>query len=448
MKGGITCIPTHIHPDYTYCNEITDEMSDMATNNDDWRCELYTDYSDASLFESFIFTFSSFTIYFIVLITFVLFYGIFSIIHDWTLVKNKHNLDILSFFPDHQTWQDFRISYFIWKFASHCFCDCCCCHILWVLIFVWPILIGFALDMLYPHILWPIVAMLRSSHQKHKIHTIRYISAWWVGLSLFIMNSGTTTQIAHISSGFSFDIPSKDTSQCRCFCNYIFPESDYYKLLLTTFTFAALTMNFLYSWTMETFYAKHYLYLIKYSLPIEQAHKINPDNCTGSMMISAEEAGPRNDRNINDNANINIDYKSTEEEKELLVPKNDKEKQYELLEQTLKESGFPARDMHKSLTTGVMRTFIFFVIGVAFIWTISVTLFNTVRNNFYGYPHWQVIVGYIMSGIALFFVALTCAAMYYHFLMLLMPRIGKAMVDYENYDDASHSESDEERETL
>eukprot|EP01084_Bolivina_argentea_P189682 326153_1 len=452
VKGGISCVPTGTGADYAYCNTVTDEMFNALTDNVQWTCELYTDYSDKPFFESFIFKFSSFTIYMTILITFVLFYGIFSTIHDCTLANYKSRLDLVSFFPDHQTWDDFKLSYTLWNMCI-CYCGgCTCLGYIWVLIIVWPLLICIILDMLYIHIIWPIIVLIQSSYynkqQQHKIHTISYISAEWVGISCYTMCAATLQQMSYISNGFSFDIPSKDPSQCSCSCNYIFTESDYYKLLFTTFIFVVLTMNFLYSWTMETFHGNHYLYLIKYSLSIEQAHRINPEECTGSMLINLEDStkNHNNDNKLIDDQSMKIDELESqeidsEEEKEDIQPfiinkeKND-------VEQFLTEEGlyYSSRNMHGSLTTGIVRAIIFITAASTFVLTIGYILLTQFRNNFYDYPTWAQILAYIVYVIVLLFWVVVYGGLSYYFVKLLIPRIAKYLEDkweLEHSDDDS-----------
>eukprot|EP01084_Bolivina_argentea_P189683 326156_1 len=369
-----------------------------------------------------------------------------------TLVKYKKNLDIISFLPDEQTTEDLHLLSPMFKcmlcVSRGDWCLICCV----LSIMIVPLLIGFILDVVYIHIIWPIIAMIRSSccnkQQKHKICTMSYISAEWVGISSFSMGIATTLQMMKISDGFSFDIPSSNPSECECSCNYILMESDYYKLLFTTFIFIVVTMTFLFSWTMETFHGNHFLYLIKYSLSIEQAHRINPEECTGSMLINLEDStkNHNNDNKLIDDQSMKIDELESqeidsEEEKEDIQPfiinkeKND-------VEQFLTEEGlyYSSRNMHGSLTTGIVRAIIFITAASTFVLTIGYILLTQFRNNFYDYPTWAQILAYIVYVIVLLFWVVVYGGLSYYFVKLLIPRIAKYLEDkweLEHSDDDS-----------
>eukprot|EP01084_Bolivina_argentea_P189681 326152_1 len=196
-------------------------------------------------------------------------------------------------------------------------------------------------------------------------------------------------------------------------------------------------MTFLFSWTMETFHGNHFLYLIKYSLPIEQADRINPGECTGSMMIIQKETN-NNYQLVEDQSDEDIN----DDEKQPLFPQKNKYFDDEI-DEALVELGFPSGCARGSLMSGIVRFLFFWVDAIYLMITISMILLHGVRNNFYDYPKWGQILGYILSGIMILFSVGVCVGLTWHFSLLLFPRIMKKLASELQERDDELQENDE-----
>eukprot|EP01084_Bolivina_argentea_P106340 190314_1 len=263
----------------------------------EWDCGSHTDFSQISFNE----TFSSAENYLITVMTLALIYFFFAVIHDSTLIYYKQDLNLVSFIPTNYdeyylVTTMFRIMpYWFEKFVTYITenCNCFCIGILSIVVMGLPALalwtvftiIFWLIDLIHMLIVRPIMVCFGMKQKLYNIPTICYISAGWIGVTRFSMAIVTMLMLIKWSTeAFFTDIPSLNPHLCDCRCVYILKEWDWYKLLGTTVLFTTFNIQFLWSWTMETIHGNDFLYLISYTLPIKYAHRINPEECTGSMM--------------------------------------------------------------------------------------------------------------------------------------------------------------------
>eukprot|EP01084_Bolivina_argentea_P185959 320597_1 len=281
ISYGITCSSNGTHS--STCNSMAIQMANSSntTVNSAWNCAANTQFTSASIFgvftnenDSFMSTFNSVRNYIVKLIIFACLYGIFIIIHDWTLIAYTKEVNNLSFYP--QTTDDFRLTNCCMKLAH-------CCGL-----FAAPLILYLLLDVIYMMIIYPfkhfILSKLFKCEETHKINGISYVSAAWVGFSRTMMTFATGVFITTASHGFVTAIPPLDPKLCSCQCNYILNPTDFWILFFVTLIFIINNLIFLKSWVSETVHGQYYLYLIRYKLPIQRADSMNVDDITGTII--------------------------------------------------------------------------------------------------------------------------------------------------------------------
>eukprot|EP01084_Bolivina_argentea_P253258 425344_1 len=271
------------------CDIMAAQMANSSSTHPEWKCTRFTDYSSKSLFDDIVL----FRNWFIVLISFTFIYGLFSIIHDCTLIYYD-NLDDISFYPSTET--DF---YFFYKAKNYFYeifkrfdeiedNDChwwkCICFpiiivITMILILSVIVLSGLtaAFDIFFNLFVYLFTRCC-------KCRSFSYTSSSWVAISRSMILISTYWIIAVATFGFNKSITSIDPTQCTCSCVYTFRELDFYKFVLVTYTLMLLSAKFLWSWFRESIHCKDYYYLIQFSLPAELTKQINKEDCTGTMM--------------------------------------------------------------------------------------------------------------------------------------------------------------------
>ena len=312
-----------------YCKNVANIIASrlsLETVNPEWQCEAYTDFSTSPFFETFIFTFTSFRNYLIVLIIFTIIFGISAIIHDSSLVYYKTQI----------------------KFG-----------------FETPKIIN-------------------------RTSTI-------VGIARFIMAFSTAMMMLLMVDGFSREIPVGDEfgGDCTCECVYVFRESDYYKILIVTQLFVGVSINFLYSWMKEPIHGQHFLYLISYRLPVEQAHRINPDDCTGDMMIDLTTVN-RNDVMKDDGKIMDMMLDKLEMEEKLENQNDAEQKESDDIKQPEEEflDGFKKKFKYFKYRVMIVA------IEVAYFFIVfAMMIFHCVYANYYHYSNTIIILAYVFSAI-------------------------------------------------
>eukprot|EP01084_Bolivina_argentea_P020162 37510_1 len=349
---------------WKYNSQIALHKGTCVTPLLEWQCSAYTQFTNTKLSHKF----TSFKAYLISLFIFTGIYVLFCIIHDWTLIYYKENLEIVSFLPTVD--QEVCLSEYLQRKREN---SNCVMNIVRYILFIIVILPEWFV-MLYT--VYPIIHYFgfkcNVSQKRYKVPTICYISSAWVGSARFWMSVSTMLLLYDICDGFSDKISiSLEPERCDCECNYVFHQADYYKLLSVTSIFVVLSIKFLWSWTNEAVHGYYFLYLIKYSLPIKYAHKINPDECSGSMMKEIElEALPT--KTTTHSEYQMMDYTENDEES--------KDVEVESNQSAINDDDIWVGFQYRMLLL-VVVIFIYFCIGN---FTISMTL----EINYYGYPEW------------------------------------------------------------
>eukprot|EP01084_Bolivina_argentea_P066289 120830_1 len=255
---GISCSMAFREGTRIYCNNIAYQMANLSITHPEWQCESFADYSSKSLMTDMPIFRNSLTVLFI----FASLYGIFAIIHDCTLIWYRDKLTDLTFHPMNEN--DF---YLATNFLRICnlqkFCElmqdkqCCLACLLCILFFIYSAIIGyimlvlFVVDIFLMLCIYPIFSYCFKI-ERNNINGFSYVSASFVGVSRWILAASTSIMVFG-SLTMTKSIPSLDTIQCSCACNYVLHEADFYEFLF-------------------------------YSLPIKVANKMNPVDCSGSMM--------------------------------------------------------------------------------------------------------------------------------------------------------------------
>eukprot|EP01084_Bolivina_argentea_P131386 231910_1 len=246
----------------------------------DWDCSKFTNYQNPKKIWN---RFKSFYYYLVFLITFAVLYGLVCLIHDWTLmdwIHDETNLLDVSFLPVSD--EEFIFSYFMLRGINNCMKggNRCCCLICYV-----PIALFLSLVVCIELLMVPFCYVFASCFCCNLCNGLKSASASCVGLLRLLMCFSTMALLYHITYGFNFSIESVNANdKCECSCNYVFYESDYRTFCLVTVLFFGSSALFLWTWVKEANSGNHFLYLITYELPIEYAHRINPDNCAGDMI--------------------------------------------------------------------------------------------------------------------------------------------------------------------
>eukprot|EP01084_Bolivina_argentea_P066185 120645_1 len=290
------------------------DLNLIITPNIKWRCDLYTDYSDKLLFD----TFSSCKSYLYCLFVSAAIYAASTIIHDCTLIYHKSNLKIVTFHPS--TLNDFYltnkllpgiISGISSLFKLNFFVSIVSIFLILVTCPIWGSIVTllFCIDICtYLLCLYPLVRYLfyKGENVKYCTNILSYISCSWVGVSKFFMVLGTAVMLSKLSRSISNEIPSADGRMCECSCFYVLHKTDFYKWLFVTFPFILVNLKSMWSWLNESIHTHHYLYLISYSLPLVYANAINPADCSGSMMVKTDVTLLTN--NNNNDVECNEEY--------------------------------------------------------------------------------------------------------------------------------------------
>eukprot|EP01084_Bolivina_argentea_P309046 534539_1 len=432
IQNGIICYPHQTSIDDVFapiigrdtseeCNNIADTMANTATLNPEWQCEAYTDYTTKNIYN----TFASWKFYWIALFILSVIYSVSAITHDWTLIYYKNNdrtkLAHVNFLP--QTVTDFLFMNYLLKIntkiadflATKNKCKRYCGFVIWSVIFIAIVCPLAILEIPLTHTIRPIIwyFQLKCNNTDQVPHTIAkfdmpiisYISASWVGLSRFLMGMTSLFILFFMDDGFSYTIRSYDAMKCYCECNYILPHKTYRKLLVTILLFVALNVLFLYSWVNETIHGHHSLYLIKYTLPIRHAYRINDKDCTGDMMRDPAQDMTSNEgcvykrsewTNISE-SDEEIDHKTNDADLTELDISNDGIN-LQLQSQAIGLPRFRAITYSKidSDASFNYRLSLFVLSACALPLLCGQILFDTVWSNFYDLEPWLRVVYYVI----------------------------------------------------
>eukprot|EP01084_Bolivina_argentea_P312335 540734_1 len=283
QSQGIICLGT----DQSYCNQMTQEMVNITSMNSSktvWQCASYTDYSHKSLFDDI----SHFRTMFILFIICTALSAIFSIIHDWTLVYYRYELDKLTSYP-HIEEHGFT---FLCKIAesvmnaqqNHCQSPNwfkCLSLCFWIPVYI----ITFIILAVLMALQFPCIMMLYPFWVltiKRSCYGFSYVSSMWVGISTGLMMLFAVILLFD-TGGWNSTIPSMD-AKCTCSCSFILIKQDLWSFIIVAFGLVLVNAKFLYYWYKESKHGEQFLYLVKYLVPLFRARNINKDNNpVGSM---------------------------------------------------------------------------------------------------------------------------------------------------------------------
>lgn len=276
-----------------HCNEVAQQMHNLSSSNEDYQCSLTIQYSHSSS-RAIYSDFWEFQAGLIILVFCTIQYGIFAIIHDCSLIYHvsEGKLSQLKFHPYHK---DFYILLkylqFLHKFKNNVFnyirqhCNCLNKAMLFILLYPFIIILwclqGICAVIDLHFSLW--IYAFFGCWDESLFHRLSYMSSSWIGITRGIIISSAGYMTGKGFTGFGKLLPSLD-DKCICQCVYVFVESDFFGFCGVTLVLMILNALFAWTWLDEIRHGKHFLYLIKYSLSIETAYQLDPNDPAGYMV--------------------------------------------------------------------------------------------------------------------------------------------------------------------
>ena len=182
QQQGLRCLTLSQQIDQPFCDEVTEEMLNMTSQNlsdaynitnsyTEWQCELFTDFSNKTLYDEI--PYFGQTLLFFVICTGIS--AIFSIIHDWALIYYRNDLGKLIFYPQ----KHMNATIVVMTLYSNCDEDvrCACCLMTAILL-----LCGLIIEWVWMLAVYPWCILLTGSFDGFV-----YVSSSWIGISTGLM---------------------------------------------------------------------------------------------------------------------------------------------------------------------------------------------------------------------------------------------------------------------
>eukprot|EP01084_Bolivina_argentea_P149071 260489_1 len=233
------------------------------------------------------------------------------------------------------------------------------------------VFISLPIDVLSTLFVFPIFSAVCSCWKikRNQLPGICYVSASVVGISRTWMSVSVIFFINSTTEGFKKSITAEDSSVCECSCNYVLTESDYYKFLVITYLFILFSAKFVYSWAKESFHLQHHLYLIRYSISVKLANRINPMDISGNMLSS------KNNNMDHFNSPVQTYYSVNDEEK--------------ASDNNSANGKMSIQLMFRGVLVGLVMLYIIMFLGITFV--------DIADQNEYGYSSSICIVLYVLG---------------------------------------------------
>ena len=279
--NGILCAPNNNNnANSDYCDSVALSMADV--------CDKYTQFGDEEG-QSFYYVFDNFFTYLINIGVNAVIYALACMVHDWTLIYYKTQINNVQFGPLDEN--DF---YFLSKLTNYfqkkpfdlrgdCNCKKCVMFLPNLFLRI-GYLFAFGMDGFLFLIVHPFVSLCSKKYPKKRfISGVCYVSSAWAGITRYGMTLQTAVLMMQAGT-LSKDISSSST-QCSCSCTFVFREWDFYSYLMVTAMFVFSNFLFMLEWVNECIYGQQYLYLLSYTAPIQLVQAVNPDDVTYLLPI-------------------------------------------------------------------------------------------------------------------------------------------------------------------
>ena len=274
---GIVCVPEKSSVGDQFCQDIAKLMANATVTTDEWQCSLHTNFVGKSIYDEF----PKFGIVFGIMLSFGMLYAVAACVHDIFLVEFAKNnkLDEVAYWPkEGEAILKYSIKFFCCPCGYSLNLLLCGCQIFFYSLMFLMFLPIFALEF-FGEILYRTLFVCKP----YCCAGFNEVSGVLVGIA----TAGITwcafwfTQSALVP--LEKDILSLDMN-CRCYCQFFFTFKDFGKLSMASFTLLVLNLLFLREWYNESKHSQWSLYLIKYTMPVQLAHIINPNDPTASTL--------------------------------------------------------------------------------------------------------------------------------------------------------------------
>ena len=394
-----------------YCSEtVVDFMANNTEQNSDWQCDVRTDLSNKSIYS--LWPSAQGLVY--SLYTFAVIYGIALFLHDYKLLKmakNNENVQDYSFYPS-TTEEIYKISLTLRVMTLYekyndileerCYLKKWLDYLMYIILLA---LCGIDLIIFFVYCI------------RYPIHS----SAILVGVSRLIILMVSTTISYWLCFGCIIQIPPSD-DDCTCYCTYTLKQKDLFSLFTTFNTLAVVGSLFLYSWMKEGYHQHHFLYVVKYSLPMTFAVHKNPGNPAGGLLEKVAIGNTNADDSLNQDKRImaiSLDEAKREDGDDEFYGQsvnNDESKDYVLLNED--DGKMQANALQLEIQTQdknddeeldanfSLRAIIFGAWMISYWALVTGTWIFLPAYNLYQLPQWLCIIFYITAG--LFYVGIYC----------------------------------------